>query len=139
MTYSRLQRRRNYESVLCGVIVLLVMAMSVIAVPPPSSRRAAAPTTSLTLRFTCAQAVDTQTGKVCVHTQPGAGLTIKIKYCSGYYATNSTLKGTKHADAKGNYTWTWTPQTTCHGSATAYVAAALSGQHVSKSDAFTVQ
>jgi hypothetical protein len=130
---------RNYLIALCSILVLIVLATGLIAVSRPVSSRAASPSTSLSLTFTCAQAVDNVSGRVCVHTSASAALTIKVKYCSGYYATSASLKGTKHANTAGNYTWTWKPQTTCRGPATAYVTASLSGQNVLKSDAFTVQ
>ncbi len=140
VTMRQLQTRpqpRHYLMALCSVLVVLIFAASIITLPRPG--RAEAAPASLTLTFTCAQAVDYQSGKVCVHTQPGAALTIKVKYCSGYYATSKSLQGTKIANSSGNYTWHWVPETKCRGSATAYVTAKWNGQTVSKSDVFTVK
>lgn len=128
---------RHYLMALCSILVVLIFAVSIITLPRPA--RAEAAPASLTLSFTCAQAVDYQYGKVCVHTQPGAALTIKVKYCSGFYATSKSLQGTKIANSSGNYTWHWVPETKCRGSATAYVTAKWNGQTVSKSDVFTVK
>ncbi|HZU02076.1 MAG TPA: hypothetical protein VFA10_20565 [Ktedonobacteraceae bacterium] len=93
----------------------------------------------MTLQFTCAQAVDDQADSVCVHTQAGAALTITVRYCSGYPAVSSSLQGTVSADASGNSTWTWTPETVCRGPAGAHVSATLSKHRASKSDTLTVQ
>jgi hypothetical protein len=97
------------------------------------------PTPQLFLSFTCAQAVDYSYGRVCVHTQPGAALTITVTYCTGYNAVSHSLQGTEYADSSGNYEWDWTPETKCRGSATAYVQASWNGQSASQSDDFTVQ
>lgn len=118
------------------VLALLVCITATVVLSAPSAGHAAG---SLSLTFTCAQAVDNVAGQVCVHTSAGAALTIKVRYCSGYYSTTHDLKGTRYADAQGNYTWSWTPQTTCPGPATATVKARLNGQSVTKSDTFTVQ
>src|SRR5437870_1251146 len=104
------------------ILALLAVIASAIVLSAP---RASHATGSLSLTFTCAQAVDYQSGSVCVHTLAGAALTIKVKYCSGYYATSSSLKGTHYANSSGNYTWHWIPQTSCHGPATAAVTASL--------------
>src|SRR5207248_11263526 len=90
---------RHYLMLLCTFLVVLTFAVNVITLSRPGKAEAAA--TSLTLTFTCAQAVDYQSGKVCVHTHAGAALTIKVKYCSGYYATSKSLQGTSYADSLG--------------------------------------
>jgi hypothetical protein len=98
------------------VMILLALLVSSFVY---TSAHAAAP--KLSVQFTCAQAVDHHSGKVCVHTQARAALTIKVRYCSKYYATSKSLKGTQDADAHGNHTWSWVPDTKCKGAATAYV------------------
>ncbi|HEV8192050.1 MAG TPA: hypothetical protein VGP82_11285 [Ktedonobacterales bacterium] len=82
------------------------------------------------LAFTCATAVSHSYGQVCVHTRPGAALTITVTYCSGFgFAENSkTLHGTSYADRNGDYTWNWVPQTDCRENATVYVTAESDGQ-----------
>jgi hypothetical protein len=101
----------------------------VISLPPP--------TTSLTIQFTCAQAIDYQSGSVCVYIQAGAALT--ITYCSGYSARGGSLQGVAYADANGDYTWTWIPEIVCRGPATVDVTAQLAGQTVSQADPSAVQ
>ena len=110
--------------------------------PKPTPRPKPKPTQpppTLTLTFTCASAVDYSSGQVCVHTEPGAALTITVRYCSGYKATSDSLQGTVYANSAGNYEWTWEPETECRGAATAYVTASWNGQSASNSDGFTVQ
>jgi hypothetical protein len=116
----------------------------------PVTHAAPAPTRTFTplpvhaaveLAFTCASAVDNTAGRICVQTQPGAALTISISYCSGFSQPDpsSSLQGTVYADNNGAYVWRWTPQTTCHGSALAYVTAQWHGQMGYYSYTFTVQ
>jgi hypothetical protein len=94
---------------------------------------------TLTVTFTGESATDGDANSyVAVHTLPGAALTISVKYCSGRYATSESLKGTQYADAAGDNIWTWDPDTTCHGNATAYVTASLNGQSASNSVSFPV-
>jgi hypothetical protein len=93
---------------------------------------------SLTIAITCAQASDYASGHVCVHTAPGAALTITVTYCSGRPAKSSSL-GPATADSAGNHTWTWTPQTNCKGQATADVSASLNGDYAVASQQFTVK
>src|SRR5882762_1219319 len=105
----------------------------------PTQQPTAAPAPAqLFVSFTGASAVDNSSGSVSVHTLPGAALTISVKYCTGYYATSGSLKGTQYADGNGDYTWNWTPQTKCRGTATAYVTASLNGQSASNSTSFDV-
>src|SRR5713101_438876 len=49
----------------------------------------------------------------CVHTLPGASLTISVSYCSGNSDQSSSLKGTFTADSTGYYEWNWKPQAPC--------------------------
>ncbi len=95
--------------------------------------------TKLSIQFTCANAVDYKSGDVCVHTQANAALTIKVKYCSGSYATSKSLRGTVHTKTQGNYTWKWEPETKCRGTATAYVTETLSGHTLNASKSFKVK
>lgn len=114
--------------------------------PAPTStpRPRPAPTATpqpaaLTLVFTCANAVDYSHGEVCVRTRPGASLTIRVVYCTGYPAVSRSLKGTQYADASGSHVWTWKPETKCRGRATATVTAHANGQTLVRSDAFIVR
>jgi hypothetical protein len=102
-----------------------------------TSAHAAAP--KLSVQFTCAQAVDHRSAKVCVHTQDRAALTIKVRYCTGYYATSKSLKGTQDADARGNHNWNWVPDTKCKGPATAYVTETYNRHTLSVSKNFSVK
>jgi hypothetical protein len=102
------------------------------------TQQPAPPPAQLFVNFTGASAVDNSYGSVSVHTLPSAALTISVKYCSGSYATSKSLQGTEYADSSGNYTWNWTPNTKCKGTATAYVTASLNGQSASNSTDFTV-
>jgi FlaG/FlaF family flagellin (archaellin) len=138
MYFAQLELRDSLKA-LWILLILAALAFGILAVSRPSTTQAIGP--KLTLQFTCAQAVDYQadSGTVCVHTQAGAALTITVRYCSGYPAVSSSLQGTVYADASGNSTWTWTPETVCRGPAVAHVTATLSKHRASKSDTFTVQ
>lgn len=104
------------------------------AVPAPPTP----PPAQLAIAFTCASAVDYSTGRVCVHTDPGAALTITVTYCSGYTAKSASLQGTSYADGSGNHEWDWTPETKCKGTATADVTATWQGQSAENTDDFNV-
>jgi hypothetical protein len=92
----------------------------------------------LTVAITCASAVDYHYGKVCAHTHPGAKLYITVTYCSGNPATSPSLQGVFIANSHGDYTWHWTPQTTCRGQAHAAVSAAWDGLYVIAYQTFNV-
>ncbi len=130
-----------YKYFIAAILVVFVVVVAIIsstfALAQTSYVHAAAP--KLSIQFTCANAVDYKAGNVCVHTQAKAALTIRIKYCSGYYAVSRSLKGTQYADTRGNHNWTWTPQTKCKGPATAYVNEQFSGQSLNAVDRFTVK
>src|SRR5690242_9726708 len=75
---------------------------------------------------------------VSVHTLPGAALTIKVLYaCSGHDATSQSLQGTFSADGSGNYTWTWTNQSSCHGGVIAIVTSSSGGKTITSSASFS--
>lgn len=93
----------------------------------------------LSVTVTCAYATDYSYGQVCVHTHAGAQLTITVTYCSGHIATSKSLQGTVTANSSGNYTWSWTPDTTCRGSADAYITDSWNGQYASTDKSFNVQ
>jgi hypothetical protein len=120
------------------VFVLMGIVVSTLVVSGPMQVQAKS-VTKLSVQFTCADAVDYKAGEVCVHTQGNAALTIKVKYCSGKYATSKSLKGTVHTKAAGNYTWRWEPETKCRGTATAYVTETLSGHTLNASKSFKVK
>jgi hypothetical protein len=136
MYFAQLQLRDSLKA-LWIIFILAALTFGILSVSGPYATQAAGP--KLMLQFTCAQATDYQSGTVCVHTQAGAALSITVTYCSGYRAVSSSLQGTVYADASGNYTWTWTPETTCLGPAVAHVTATLAKHKASKSDIFTVQ
>jgi hypothetical protein len=106
----------------------------------PTATATAIPTATpvpLPLAITCASAQDFVSGRVCVHTAPGAHLTITVSYCSGRDAKSASL-GPAVADGNGNHEWDWVPQTTCKGPATASVSASLNGQTATASQGFQV-
>lgn len=90
------------------------------------------------VEITCAQAENNVSGQVCVHTAPGAALTITVTYCSGREARNIDLQGKRYADNEGNYMWTWVPETTCPGTAVAHVRASAPGGSASATATFPV-
>lgn len=92
----------------------------------------------LSISFTCSYAKNRAYGKVCVHTLAKAALTIKVRYCTGYYAVSSSLKGTSYADASGNKAWSWVPDTKCLGKAIAFATAQFGKQSTSNSVSFIV-
>ncbi len=118
--------------------LLTCVAVAIVAYATPATQSiAAAP--KLSIKFTCAHAVDYRSGQVCVHTQPRAGLTIVVRYCTGYIATSRSLKGTHYANARGDYSWTWKPETKCHGKAVAVVQEHISRRVLTASDTFYVR
>ena len=139
MTRPSLKARYNRYLVALLVVVMIATAIisSTFVLAQPSYVHAASP--KLSIQFTCANAVDNKKGNVCVHTQAKAALTIRIRYCTGYYAVSKSLKGTQSADTHGNHTWTWIPQTKCKGPATAYVNEKFGGQSFNAVDKFTVK
>lgn len=106
--------------------------------PTPLPTPAPPPPATLAITFTCASAVDLGAGQVCVHTRPGAALSIRIVYACGQVANNKSLQGVKHANGSGDFAWSWRPQTSCPGPATATVTAQWQGQTAVSSITFTV-
>lgn len=94
------------------------------------------PTPAFPLDFTCAQAWNTVLGVVCVKTQAGAALTIRITTC-GHVVNDAGLQGTAKADDKGQFVWNWTPNTTCK-TGQARVTASVGGKSVTKTTTFTI-
>lgn len=90
----------------------------------------------ISLTFTCASGTLRGIGKVCIHTQPQAALTITVRYCDG--TTAKGLRGNVFANSSGNYTWTWLVRTSCAGTATATVTAKWNGQSITSADSFTI-
>lgn len=81
------------------------------------------------LAVTCAAVVNRTRGELCVHTQPGAALTVSVRYCSGFGPsdTSAALRQPARADASGDHTWRWSTRVTCAGDATAYVTTSWNG------------
>jgi hypothetical protein len=102
-------------------VITLLGAFAISTFVYTQAQAASSTSPRLSVRFTCAQAVNHHAGRVCVQTQARAALTIKIRYCTNYYAVSKSLKGTQFADTRGNYIWTWIPDTKCSGAAVAYV------------------
>lgn len=98
----------------------------------------ATPLPPFTVAFTCASGAIGGQGQVCVHTQPGAILTIRVQYCDGSIAGGKSLQGIAHADGSGDYTWRWSVKTSCVGTATATVTAKSAGQSIIQSTTFTI-
>ncbi len=128
---------KYYLATLFVVIMVVAIISSTFVLTRTSYVHAAAP--KLSIQFTCANAVDNKHGSVCVHTQAKAALTIRIRYCTGYYAVSKSLKGTQYADTHGNHIWIWTPQTKCKGAATAYVSEQFGKQSFNAVDKFIVK
>jgi hypothetical protein len=97
------------------------------------------PTPQLTLSFTCARVVNKHSGEVCVQTQPGAALQIRVYYaCNRTYATARSLQGTHDANASGGYIWLWSPYNSCTtGVIVATVTAEWQGQSLQESETFS--
>ena len=128
---------KYYLTALFVVIMVVAIISSTFTLSQTIYVHAVAP--KLSIQFTCANAVDNKHGNICVHTQVKAALTIRVKYCTGYYAVSRSLKGTQYADAHGNHIWTWTPQTKCKGAATAYVNEQFGRQSLNAVHKFTVK
>lgn len=104
--------------------------------PQGSTTPAATQPPALSIAFTCASGQLHSSGKVCVHTQPGASLRITVRYCNGAEAKG--LHGNATANADGDYTWTWPIGSACVGTATANVTAKWQGQTATSSETFAV-
>jgi len=96
------------------------------------------PTTTFPLTFTCAEATTYQSGSICIKTEPGAQLQIKITYCSHHIAQSASLTGIFYADSQGTFQWNWIPDTSCRGDATADVTAHWQGLWKESIASFTV-
>jgi hypothetical protein len=132
---SQLRFKRSLLTIMCIVVLFSVGSAFMLAQP----LQADAAVSKLTIQFTCAQAIDHRSGSVCVHTQAKAALTILIRYCTGAYATSGSLKGTQYADARGNHSWSWTPDTKCRGRAAVYVIEKLASKSISDLKFFNVK
>ncbi len=117
-------------------VIAVAMAGSFVLVTAQATN-AVAP--RLSVVFTCAQAVDYRSGQVCVHTQPGAALTIRVRYCTGAYAVSRSLQGVQFSDRLGNHMWSWVPNTRCRGAATVFVSERYAGHLLAVSRVFTVR
>lgn len=146
-TYGRLNRRRVFRW--RPVAVALTLALLAVGImgsvdtasaashrKHPTTKPKTTPAPALALEFTCAQAWNHVLAVVCVKTQAGAALTIRVTYC-GHDVNDANLKGTVHADDKGQYAWSWTPSATC-GSGVATVTAKSGGKTLTKSTSFTI-
>lgn len=108
-------------------------------VKPTSPTATASPQQAPTLHltFTCNTATGSEIGpvQVCVKTQPGATLTIKVTYCDTVVDGSGALKGTFVADANGDYRWRWSEPKMCNGQAIwkkeVDVTATFGGQSIS--------
>jgi hypothetical protein len=136
--FSMSQFKKSFFLPFLCFLLFCGIAVSAFFVARPAQVQAKS-VTKLSIQFTCASATDYKSGEVCVHTQANAALTIKVKYCSGSYATSKSLKGTVHTKSSGNYTWTWEPETKCRGTATAYVSETLSGHTLNATKSFKVK
>jgi len=128
-----------HKLTLCVLLCMLIFTATALVITRPSATQAAPATVKLSIQFTCAHAVDFHLGQVCIHTRANAKLTIKVTYCNGHSAVSKSLKGTQHADAKGNYIWNWTPQTRCRGEATVLITEHSKGHSASFSESFIVR
>ncbi len=122
----RLRRKALLLHILAGCWLVFLLAACGSATTTgsgnPTSTVTSAPTLTsppakLVLTFECKGAFNPSSTheKVCVHTLPGASLTIKVTYCKGNVDQSTALKGTFTADKTGYYGWSWTPQATCRG------------------------
>jgi hypothetical protein len=82
---------------------------------------------TLPITFTCAQATASVSAEICIHTLPNAivGLDSVSYACSNTSERTILTAEEFNADANGNYTWQWVPNTNCQGSATASVSGSL--------------
>jgi hypothetical protein len=89
---------------------------------PPNYPPTPAP---MDITVTCAQATAGVSGELCIHTKPGATVTLdSIGYlCSGNGESSYAIFGARVADSNGDYTWNWVPHTSCQGQATASISA----------------
>lgn len=104
---------------------------------PPRATASPQQAPALRLNFTCNTATGSESDpvKVCVKTQPGASLTIKVTYCDTVADSSGALKGTFVADANGDYLWEWSEPKMCNGEAIwkkqVDVTATFGGQSIS--------
>lgn len=127
-----------HKLTLCVLVCMLIFTATALVITRPSATQAAPATAKLSIQFICAHAVNFHFGQICIHTRANARLTIKVTYCNGHSVVSKSLKGTLHADAKGNYVWNWTPRTKCRGEATVSVTEHSKGHSLSVSEAFIV-
>ena len=136
---------------LTGAGTPMPMATRTVTLKPTATKAVTLtpPVTKLALTFECKGGFspDATREKVCVHTLPGALLTITVTYCTGSVDQSATLRGTFVADKAGRYEWNWVPRATCQGNpsgatgfwkGTTEVTVTLDGQHLIGSIAFMV-
>lgn len=75
--------------------------------------------------ITCARAQAFVYATICVHTQPDTTVTADVVYCDGTHEPSLLGVTGPPSDSQGNAAFSWVPNTTCYGMATATVYAGL--------------
>lgn len=98
-------------------VATAAVAEALPATTPRTDATCAAPVTEeaepLTLRLTggyAGEAGGAAEIEIRARTRPGAALMIQVAYGAGRKAQNRALRGIRHADASGCYTWRWRPR-----------------------------
>jgi len=94
-----------------GLLGIKILQVSLPKSPPP------------TIAFTCAVAVHSLTGELCVKGPSGASVNIEVRYCDGRQINSPHL----HDQVNGEYRWIWNVNTSCRGPASAKATAYWSG------------
>ena len=71
-------------------------------------------------------------------TRAGAACTVRVVYASGYAAESRSLRQAQTVGSSGTVSWTWTPDTSRPGMASATVTCALGGKSAQGTASFGV-
>jgi hypothetical protein len=129
MSEYMMLRQRMLAAVL-SIALALGGLLSAAHVTPAQARAVESSFTpaSYFVHFTCDYAKNKAYGRICVHVEPRAALTITIIYtCVAKSATGPDLRGTFFANGRGYHSFWWVPNAGCAGWAVATVRAVWHG------------
>jgi len=128
-------RQRALAAIL-GIVLAFGGLLSAADVTPAQAQAVGSIITpaSYFVHFTCDYAKNKAYGRICVHVEPRAALTIAIIYtCVAKSATGPDLRGTFFANGRGYHVFWWLPNAGCAGWAVATVRAVWHG-HVTQNE-----
>lgn len=105
-----LRRFATSEHLITGMLLLAILLGGIkiaqVYLPKPAPPRIA---------FTCAVAVHSLSGELCVSGPPGASVTIEVAYCDGTQVESPPIRD----QVDSEYRWIWHVEVSCQGPARA--------------------